>query len=573
MALLRTRFLPHFIRKRFGLEIAATHPLVASAASYEVGAPHPLAAKGCSLMHDDMGNSDAAAASGPRNPAATRLEVKRRSSVFPFAGMVPTFAHVCVGDETFLIGASFGIRKLAPGRFRTLLFALDARGKPVRNCFAIPPRDRVKPRSLKSREARAKMYRTTASGAYFVTLGRRDGAVDIVIPALDETLWIVRFDGRQFGHLRRLKYNGNATDKRGELPTNGADERDDNAGRHAFVAALPVWSDTVPSVDNSTAAYWWVTNRGYVGVADGASPGERYVDLNNQYHNPGTSGDESVNNSIAVGAKGAFVVTNRALYRFVYREGRVHLVWRHPYEAPELGVQSRRLNTKGTGTTPTVLGDQYVAFTDGAARMRLVVVEQGPATAQLAPNYRGQTPAFVNYPVLGAVAGQGTEQTACENSLVGFLRRDPAGATWRILVGNTWGYVTPFDDIEARDADTQGFEYVELGAEASGLKLTRVWASRINVGTAVPKLSLSDRVVYVYSFDRSATSMTWSLVGLDVEGGGAECYRRTVFDDHRDPGKPYKVSNHDNAWGTMVLTGGGAAIAAWRGMRWIQDET
>lgn len=534
------------------------------------GPRHPLEPKGSTLMHDDFGNSDASESTGPE---AQNSALRYVSGKGKFAGMMPTLAYVEVASRRYLLAASFGTERgrLIPSA-TTRLVAFREDGSEVATTVEIPGRPRLAKRALLY--GKASLYRTTASGAYLVAIKHAPGGVELVVPSLHHTLWFVGFDGNGFGKARALTLDGKPTSlERARMPPAvlwqrmSREEKQQESGRagpHALIATLPVW----PS-DPTTDAFWWVSNKGLVGVADRVREKAAILDLNDPAVNPQTTGAERIDNSLAVGPKGAFVVTTAALYRFVYREGRVRLVWRLPYTARSTQRGLGRLNAVGSGTTPTLLGTDYVAFTDGAEHMHVVVVDQGPTTdVWMDAGRPSNTPRSASYAVFGTTQGVGHRQSGCENSLVAYQRSQDHGQTWewRLIVGNTWGYLSPFESIMRRDPDVLGVECLRVKDGQFGPEMTRSWAQSLCIGTAVPKLSLQQGRLYVYAYEKKAgDAMSWSILGLDVENEGEVGLRHQLFDD-----LAYD-REHDNTWGTLVLTGGGLAVAAWRGLRWLED--
>ncbi|MGD8309499.1 MAG: hypothetical protein PVG98_08635 [Chromatiales bacterium] len=125
--------------------------------------------------------------------------------------------------------------------------------------------------------------------------------------------------------------------------------------------------DIAPDFDG---LYWFATAHGRVGYLDPESGGVRTLDL------PG----ERVENGMAVGPHGVYVVTDAALYRFGLdpADGAPAVVWREPYAVdpdPKPGLFSR-----GSGSTPTLLGEELVAITDNApGRVNLLVYRRAEA--------------------------------------------------------------------------------------------------------------------------------------------------------------------------------------------------
>src|SRR5204863_2365654 len=69
---------------------------------------------------------------------------------------------------------------------------------------------------------------------------------------------------------------------------------------------------------------------------------------------------------------GVYVVTNKALYRLdADASGAPTVTWREPY--PNSGIAKPGQSDAGSGTTPTLMGADYVAILDNADPMDVVV--------------------------------------------------------------------------------------------------------------------------------------------------------------------------------------------------------
>src|SRR4051794_3174380 len=82
---------------------------------------------------------------------------------------------------------------------------------------------------------------------------------------------------------------------------------------------------------------------------------------------------EGISNSFAVDETGGvFIVSDKALYRFdANSSGGPGVSWRVVY--PNSGVHKPGQSDAGSGTTPTLMGGKWVAITDNADPMDVVV--------------------------------------------------------------------------------------------------------------------------------------------------------------------------------------------------------
>ena len=139
---------------------------------------------------------------------------------------------------------------------------------------------------------------------------------------------------------------------------------------------------------------------------------------------------EQIQNSFSVGPDGVYIVTSMALYKFRFNEEtkRIELdpAWEPTYAEGDLIYDNDRkikpghLND-GSGTTPTLVGDEFVAIVDNAPeQVNLLVFRQdnGKLVSRL--------PLFE--------AGS----AAVENSVVSYGNS--------LVVGNTYGYTDPFSE-------------------------------------------------------------------------------------------------------------------------------
>lgn len=557
--------------------ISATVRLKSPSAALSSGASqHPYLARPPALMHDDAASTDTVPSGGCQQPKGTLTTVRKRGF---FGGLAPTFAVVETSRGARLITAAFGggiapkaIRRGLLGETVLGAFGLDGRAVATRD---LPPRAAMIAqvlhgtvrgflRSGSFHQGAARLFRSTTSGAYFFV----DDTGTVVVPSLNNRLWFVPFRDDSFDRNRSLAHNGQELHPQhaSQLPNPWRADAPPLRRRpievpHAMVSALPVWPNPERfERDPMRRAYWWTSNEGLVGVIDGSLGREVLFRINDPHQNPTRPKDapnETIANSFAVGRKGAFILSDRALYRFEYRDQRIRLVWRHAYEAHCAHPEARRgrLTHTGSGTTPTLMGDDFVAFTDGAAHLCLEIVAQDASPG-------ASRPQGWKVPVLGEKAYEGHVHTGCENSLVVYRRRDGADHEWRIIVGNTWGYRSPFERVLQR----RGAKGIQCLAFDGRSAPKSVWTSERSVGSAVPKLSLSTATLYFYELERRVGGYRWSVVGLDAEDGERENYRVELFS------APRFRKDVDNAWGTIALFERGLTIAAWRGFRILRDQ-
>lgn len=285
-------------------------------------------------------------------------------------------------------------------------------------------------------------------------------------------------------------------------------------------AVLPDWA----------GRYWFVSREGLVGVL-----------------NPNTSSlsalrleGEEIENSFAVDEQGVYVVSNRALYGIVAQlpDGKPEVVWREEYEISPR--QKPGVITRGSGTTPTLIGTDYVAIADNAEPRIHVLIYKRKMNIE-GPRLVCKVPVFE--------AGK----SATENTLIGIGNS--------VIVENNYGYDLFLTMMFGKTA-VGGVARVDFSEESRSGKI--VWMNPIISQTTVPKLSLETGLVYVYA---KKPGIGWGvdayyLAALDFETG------ETVFEVLAGTGVSY-----DNNWAPITLGPDRSVyVGVLRGLVKIADE-
>ncbi len=212
---------------------------------------------------------------------------------------------------------------------------------------------------------------------------------------------------------------------------------------------------------------------------------------------------EQIQNSFSIGPDGVYIVSNMALYklRFNAETTKIELdpTWADTYAQGDLVYDNDRkikpghLND-GSGTTPTLIGDRFVAIVDnGPEHVHLNVFRQNDGSLV------SKLPLFE--PGKGAV----------ENSVVAYKDQ--------LIVGNTYGYVDPFKE----NATAGGLMRFDYDAKADTYVEREGWpaAGHIDAKTATPKLSTPRGLIYVYQREEELTSghHDWVLTAIDFRTG------------------------------------------------------
>jgi hypothetical protein len=272
----------------------------------------------------------------------------------------------------------------------------------------------------------------------------------------------------------------------------------ENAGANGFTLAHDYDLTTVlragetlnSALPDSNGLLWFVTKAdGLVGTLDLATGATRVIRL-------GSAAVGEIENSFAVGMDGdVYIATNRQLYRFVAAaDGTPHVVWHVTY--PNSGLHKPGQVDDGTGTTPAILPGGYVAITDNADPMDVVVYRTTATLTATQPRQVCAVPVFT----------AGASDT--ENSLIA------AGNS--LVVENNYGYTGP-TATEFGGVTAPGIARVDVAADGSGCSL--VWTNvSVSAPTVVPKLSLPTGLVYAYT-KTSDPSDPWYWTAIDFRTG------------------------------------------------------
>ncbi len=261
-------------------------------------------------------------------------------------------------------------------------------------------------------------------------------------------------------------------------------------------------SGAVPSDDEITSVLpdwhgllWFESFDGIVGTVNPATGAVHAVDTH-----------EETENSFAVAAHGVYIVTIKALYRWrANAAGEPVMAWRSAYA--NSGIHKPGQVDAGSGTTPLLMGKGYVAITDNADPMDIVVLKR--AVRVKGSRVVCVTPVFT----------QGASDT--ENSLIGTARS--------MIVENNYGYSGPTATEEGATT-AAGLERVDVNADGRGCHV--VWRSSEIAPTVVPKLSLSNGLVYTYTKPANPDD-PWYLTTLSFSTGA------TVWSERAGDGLGY----------------------------------
>lgn len=178
---------------------------------------------------------------------------------------------------------------------------------------------------------------------------------------------------------------------------------------------------------------------------------------------------ERLENGMAVDSTGMYLITDKALYK-LSKIGKVFgQRFREPYEGPSVCTNDGTLS-HGSGSSPTLLGEDLVAITDNAdSRVHLLVYDRRD---QATERQVCKVPLFE----------EGASEN--ENSVIGYGRR--------IFVQNFAGAPTKISD--RADGLVGGFTRVDVASDLSGC--TTRWTKGYG-SAATARLSLKTNLVYM----------------------------------------------------------------------------
>ncbi|WP_051223310.1 hypothetical protein [Conexibacter woesei] len=241
-------------------------------------------------------------------------------------------------------------------------------------------------------------------------------------------------------------------------------------------SALPDFHDNI----------WFVSKKdGKVGILN---PMTRHIGVLTTH--------EEIENSFAVDRDAVYIVSDKKLYRFSSKNGKPHIDWQITYR--NSGIHKPSQVDAGSGTTPTIMPGGYVAITDNADPMNVVVY-------RTAINTKAKRRTVCEVPVFTKGA------SATENSLNGSGRS--------LFVENNYGYQDPFGPRSGTPT-TAGFARVDIKADGSGC-VKRWTNTTVSAPTVVPKLDTATGLIYTYERVPSpvATEQPYYWAAIDAQTG------------------------------------------------------
>lgn len=239
---------------------------------------------------------------------------------------------------------------------------------------------------------------------------------------------------------------------------------------------------------------WWFSQQGTVGTLDRATGAVRALQLPE---------GEGIYNSVSSDETGGvyFVSTHRSYRLDATADGTPEITWALPYDR---GTTTKPgMLSQGSGTSPTLIGERWVAIADNAEpRSHVIVYDR-----------RRGVPAGAREHCSVPVLAPGASTT--ENSLVA------AGSS--VIVENNYGYAGVQSTLLGRST-TPGVSRVMIDADGCHV----AWTNPTVAPTSVPKASLGNGLVYVYSKPPRADLLdAWYVTAIDIRTGRTAWSRLT----------------------------------------------
>lgn len=257
-----------------------------------------------------------------------------------------------------------------------------------------------------------------------------------------------------------------------------------------IISVLPDWKGNL----------WFITEEGIVGIVH---EDRTFNVLSLTHNNSNNEIHENIGNSFAVDETGGvFVVSDYALYRLEANDKKEpQIIWREEYSRGNQKKPGQFM--QGSGTTPTLISDEYITITDNdEPRMNVLVYRRDR-------DFKGDR-LLCKVPVFKANA------SATENSLIAFQNS--------IVVENNYGYTKAADFIGK--FTEPGMTRIDFYPDGN---YDVAWESDIIVPSVVSKYSSQSNVIYTYTKEPDG----WYFTGIDWNTGMKKFQTKAGADEIR----------------------------------------
>ena len=242
--------------------------------------------------------------------------------------------------------------------------------------------------------------------------------------------------------------------------------------------------DVIPDWEGNL---WFVTSSGLLGYRDKDSGEFHTYQLPNE--------GEKIQNSFGVDEEGVYVVSTDALYQFKINDetGELYYTWREDYDNGD--VQKPGTLSHGSGTSPTLIGEDLVAIADDGHPFTNIMVYR-----------RGEQ--IDGDRVVCKVPLFESGKSATENSLMVYGDA--------MVVQNDYGHVYSGNAMET----SPGIMRVDVREDRSGCDVA--WYNKEMLSQSLPRLSTATGLLYFYTFKKQEENDFfggWYLTAVDFDTG------------------------------------------------------
>ncbi len=444
--------------------------------------PHPfMAAQGLNSMHADSHNSDVHAT----GPLGISPQVRTRRGSMLYGGQCATLTFDSENHLLMLCAGFTGFR----------IHLLEPRSLRLLAEYQLPIRPSMYDALFKLDFS---YIMEDSSGAYFY-LDHHDR---VVMAASDQTIRRIAHKQTHAGDW--VFYVDGQWDLSGHVPhdcTSPANPRP-SGECDPITALLPDYQGLI----------WWVSRYGRIGTLNTDTAAVQVMRL----------AGEEIQNGFAVARDGVFIVSDHALYKLQADEHALpYIVWKEAYDR---GTH-RKVGTinQGSGTTPTLMGEDYITIADNAdGRINLLVFNRKD---NVSDRLLCKTPLFTE------------GHSVTDNSMIALNRA--------IIIENNAGYKSVFEQKDWANAGG-GIMRIDVREDHSGCDV--VWSSDEKAPSVVAKLAHENGLVYFYTFEPRGKQQAWFLLALDFETG------ETRFRIYTGTGQQF-----NNNWSPIALAPDGTA--------------